>query len=148
LKSHRILTIFSEVIDLINNKGEKHTYDLIKSCNTDSFKENLHKYIISQTLVIFNCSEKEIYNNSDRTIEKSDALSVISFLLKKYSGYSNIRIAYLLQKKNRASITNYLHFINNLNDKIKHHKDIKDKITYLEREIKEYKEKYEPKINQ
>lgn len=131
--------MFEELVLTVDKIGYEKTLEVIRnSRNLASDKETLlREFIISTVCFCFSVSKKELLSGKSTT-ERTNALAICSYELKKNIGCSLSSISFVL-KKDSSVISRYIKRVNSLDENYKEDKILLDKQAQIRKKITEFR---------
>mgnify|MGYP006197868067 FL=1 len=131
--------IFEELVLTVDRIGYEKTLEIIKNSRNLARDKDiiLQEFIIQAICTNFSLSKKKLLKGSSNT-HKTNALAICSYELKINLGYSQNKIAFVLNKHDSV-ISKYIKRINYLNEKISDDKILLDKMNEVRQKIIDFK---------
>lgn len=131
--------IFEELVLTVDRIGYERTLEIIKNSRNLARDKDivLQEFIIQTICSSFSLSKKQLLKGSSNT-HKTSALAICSYELKSKLGYSQNKIAFVLNRHDSV-ISKYIKRINYLNERISDDKILMDKLTEINQKIIDFK---------
>jgi hypothetical protein len=131
--------IFEELVLTVDKIGYEKTLEIIRNSRNLAKDKDilLQEFIISTVCSSFSFSKKQLLKGVSNTM-KTNALAICSYELKYTLGYSQNKIAFVLNRHDSV-ISKYIKKINYLNSKISDDKLIIDKMEEIKEKIIQFK---------
>ena len=132
--SNKILKMIKALEESVTKIGVDKTID---NLNVSEYSINTTDYIINLVCEEFKLPTHKI-KNATKTSSQKRATHIISYLLYYQATLTQSEIGSLLGRS-KASVNRYISDIHYLSETVKHERDLKEKIVYFEKKIKEHK---------
>lgn len=131
--------IFEELVLTVDKIGYEKTLEIIKNSRNLARDKDivLQEFIIQTVCSSFSFSKKQLIKGTSK-IEKTNALAICSYELKSNLGYSQNKIAFILNRHDSV-ISKYIKRINYLNAKFSDDKLLINKIADIRMKIIDFK---------
>lgn len=131
--------LFLEINKTVERFGLKKVIDILRSYQKSDKELSNEEMDIANQIIDYICENFSITRNilfdQSRSVRKRHTMCVCAYFLRKKMNLDNVNISLLLNK-HPADVSNYLSFVSQLSETIKHEKDLKEKIKELEQSIK------------
>ena len=134
----KVPKLIEVLLDACKAIGKKNTIELLEGVSKKDTGIVIKNYIVVTTCSEYGVSPRQLNKNcKDENIAYAN--SIIAFLLTKHCNLSQSKIAEILDKKGRNSVSRYLAFINGLNVKFKKEAEILERIKKIEEGLETFK---------
>jgi len=133
--------LLSELLKTIESVGLDKTIESLKITQN----KIIDKYEVLQEIIIkCSCEEfnlkSENFKNAKSNYNNTNCMAIISYLLFRHNGYAQTKIANILKKDNSV-VSKYIKKINELDDKHTQDQKLLFKLSNIENQVKEFKDK-------